>query len=490
MKAKTLSSRLIAGFLGLSLLASAAIPGIMPQAKAAEESAAFSAVADKTEVHPGDTFTVAVSATPNPAVGSYEMALQYDLDKLEVAGTTESNYIVGFEPGGGGGFTGVYANWFDGSGRKPMTDAAELFTVTFKVKDGAEGDAGLEMVLDMVGNAAGKDITANCTGTASSVNITEAPPAPVAVTGVSVSLDASELFPGQSAQATAVVEPADADNQNVTWSSSDEAIATVSEDGKVTAVTAGTASITATTEDGGFTASADVTVKADTVKALAVAAAPTKVDYLQGDTIDLTGGKLIVTYEKAGDVEMDMAQAAAIVDMDQVGEAVPVAIEFGGQTLENAFTINIKKATVTALELIQAPTGQTIVGDEMPNLEGGMMKVTINDGEAVRELPLSDAEITGYDKTKAGEQTLTATYGGKSIEFKITVAEAPAGGDTTDGNNDGQGSDGKAPSNVKNPVTGLNFTKDEVNGFGFLTTGLAILVVSGIKVFQMRKKAQ
>lgn len=367
-----------------------------------------------------------------------------------------------------------------------MTEATDLFTVTFKVKDGATGDAGLEMYLKTVANAAADRITANCSGTASSVNITEAPPAPVPVTGVSVSLDASELFPGQSAQATAVVEPAGADNPNVAWTSSDDAVATVDADGKVTAVAPGTASITATTEDGGFTASADVTVKADIVKALAVAAAPTKVDYLQGDAIDLTGGKLTVTYEQAGDVEMDMAQATAIVDMNQVGEAVPVAIEFGGQKLENAFTINIKAATVTALELIQAPTGKTTVGDAMPNLEGGMMKATINDGEAVRELPLSDAEITGYDKTKAGEQTLTATYGGKSIEFKITVSEASAGGGgTIDGN-----TDGKTPSNVKNPVTGLNFSQDAVNGFGFLTTGLAILVVSGIKVFRMRRKMQ
>ncbi|MDO5432598.1 Ig-like domain-containing protein [Eubacterium sp.] len=486
MKAKTLSSRLIAGFLGLSLLASAAIPGGMPQAKAAEGAATFTAVADKTEVHPGGTFTVAVSVTPEPTVGSYEAALDYDHDKLEVADTTKSSYVFNFKPEGGGGSTGVYANWFDASASAPITETAELFTVTFKVKDGATGDAGLGMDPRVVGNAAAEDITANCSGTASSVNITEAPPAPVPVTGVSVSLDASELFPGQSAQATAAVEPAGADNPNVAWTSSDDAVATVGADGKVTAVAPGTASITATTEDGGFTASADVTVKADIVKALAVAAAPTKVDYLQGDAIDLTGGKLTITYEQAGDVEVDMAQATAIVDMNQVGEAVPVAIEFGGQKLENAFTINIKAATVTALELIQAPTGKTTVGDELPNLEGGMMKATINDGEAVREMPLSDAEITGYDKTKAGEQTLTATYGGKSFEFKITVAEASAGGSgTIDGN-----TDGKTPSNVKNPVTGLNFSQDEVNGFGFLTTGLAILVVSGIKVFRMRRKMQ
>lgn len=483
MKAKSLSSRLIAGFLGLSLLASAAIPGIMPQAKAAEGAATFSAVADKTEVHPGGTFTVAVSVTPDPTVGSYEAALEYDHDKVELVDSSKSANVIFFYPNGGGGSTGVYANWF---AVDPMTSTTDLFTATFKVKDGVTGSAGLDMKALVVANGAADDITANSSGTATSVNITEAPPAPVPVTGVSVSLDASELFPGQSAQATAVVEPAGADNPNVAWTSSDDAIATVDADGKVTAVAPGNASITATTEDGGFTASANLTVKADTVKALAVAAAPTKVDYLQGDAIDLTGGKLTVTYEQAGDVEMDMAQANAIVDMNQVGEAVPVAIEFGGQKLENAFTIKIKEAVVTGLELVKAPTGKTTVGDEMPNLEGGLMKATINDGEAVRELPLSDAKITGYDKTKAGEQTLTATYGGKSIEFKITVSEASAGGGgTIDGN-----TDGKTPSNVKNPVTGLNFSQDAVNGFGFLTTGLAILVVSGIKVFRMRRKMQ
>lgn len=46
---------------------------------------------------------------------------------------------------------------------------------------------------------------------------------------------------------TATVEPANAENKTVTWTSSDDTIATVDSNGLVTAVKAGTATITATT---------------------------------------------------------------------------------------------------------------------------------------------------------------------------------------------------------------------------------------------------
>lgn len=57
------------------------------------------------------------------------------------------------------------------------------------------------------------------------------------------------------------MEPADVTNKAVTWASSDNNIATVSEDGTVTAINAGTATITATAADGsGISASCNLTV--------------------------------------------------------------------------------------------------------------------------------------------------------------------------------------------------------------------------------------
>jgi uncharacterized protein YjdB len=74
-----------------------------------------------------------------------------------------------------------------------------------------------------------------------------------AVTGVSITEGDQTLEVGQTIQLTAVVEPEDATNKNVSWSSSDEAVATVSETGLVTVVGVGEAIITVITEDGSFT---------------------------------------------------------------------------------------------------------------------------------------------------------------------------------------------------------------------------------------------
>ena len=90
----------------------------------------------------------------------------------------------------------------------------------------------------------------------------------VAVTGVSLNASSGELTVNGQTTLTATVVPANATNKAVTWTSSAPAVATVV-NGVVTALKAGTAVITATTEDGGFTATYSLTVKAATVDVIA-----------------------------------------------------------------------------------------------------------------------------------------------------------------------------------------------------------------------------
>ena len=87
-------------------------------------------------------------------------------------------------------------------------------------------------------------------------------PAPILVTGVTLNKSELALYTGGSATLTATVQPDDATNKAVNWSSSDEAVATVDTNGKVTAKAAGEATITATAADGsGKSATCTVTVK-------------------------------------------------------------------------------------------------------------------------------------------------------------------------------------------------------------------------------------
>ena len=89
-------------------------------------------------------------------------------------------------------------------------------------------------------------------------------PAPVLVTSVALNKSELSLYTGQSEILTATVQPEDATNKNVTWSSSDGAVATVDANGNVTAVAPGTAAITVTTADGNYTAACKVTVTQST----------------------------------------------------------------------------------------------------------------------------------------------------------------------------------------------------------------------------------
>lgn len=89
----------------------------------------------------------------------------------------------------------------------------------------------------------------------------EKAPETVSVKSVSVDKPTAELVKGGTLTLVSTVEPADASNKNVKWSSSDESVATVSSTGVVTAKSVGTAVITVTTTDGGKTATCTVTVK-------------------------------------------------------------------------------------------------------------------------------------------------------------------------------------------------------------------------------------
>lgn len=83
--------------------------------------------------------------------------------------------------------------------------------------------------------------------------------APVYVSGVTLDKTSLSLKDGETAALVATIQPSDADNQTLIWSSSDSSVATVT-NGTVTAVKAGTATITVTTQDGNKTASCTVTV--------------------------------------------------------------------------------------------------------------------------------------------------------------------------------------------------------------------------------------
>lgn len=85
-------------------------------------------------------------------------------------------------------------------------------------------------------------------------------PASVPVTGIALNYTSTTVDNPGTRQLTATITPSNAANKSITWSSSNTAVATVDSNGLVTGVSLGSAVIKATTVDGGFAASCNVTV--------------------------------------------------------------------------------------------------------------------------------------------------------------------------------------------------------------------------------------
>ena len=111
-------------------------------------------------------------------------------------------------------------------------------------------------------NHHGAELTSAITALRSAIGGGSVTPTVVSVTGVSFSANSGSLTAGQTVTLTPVFTPSNATNKGGAWASSDTTVATVA-GGLVTALAAGSATITFTSTDGGFIASYALTVTAD-----------------------------------------------------------------------------------------------------------------------------------------------------------------------------------------------------------------------------------
>ena len=146
----------------------------------------------------------------------------------------------------------------------------------------------------------------------------------VAVTGVILDKERLTIKKGESFSLTATVLPADATNKAVTWSSDNPDVATVDNAGEVTALSAGTATITVTTEEGNFTASCVVTVEESTVLVTGVTLDKERLTIKKGESFSLTATVLPAdATNKAVTWSSDDPDVATV---DNVGKVTALAV--------------------------------------------------------------------------------------------------------------------------------------------------------------------
>jgi len=158
------------------------------------------------------------------------------------------------------------------------------------------------------------------------VTVNAASPGFVAVTGVSLNMNTLVLNVGGTDTLTATLSPDNATNTAVTWSSSAPSIASVDSAGRVTAVSPGSAIITATTVSGGFTAQCTVVV--NPILPTSVSLNPNSLDLTVGAT-----GALIHTILPANATDTAVTWESSNTAVATVQNGVVTAVSQGTATI-------------------------------------------------------------------------------------------------------------------------------------------------------------
>ena len=155
---------------------------------------------------------------------------------------------------------------------------------------------------------------------------------------------------------------------------------------------------------------------------------PTKNEYKIGETLSLVGGSITEKMASGANGSIIALTNNMISGFDSTTPGtknLTVKYVKDGKTYTKTFQVAVIN-TINHIEVI-APTKTNYKYGENLNLAGGTVKIHMEDG-TIKTVPLTDKMVTGYDKTKPGQQMLKVTYtseDNKKYEgyFKVTVGE-------------------------------------------------------------------
>lgn len=396
----------------------------MQMVKAADvPKPAFQVTTDKTSVKPGEELNVTVKLKSDSNLSSFMITMPYDTTSLEcktvARGDVENNGGIMETADVDGKIRAGYM------GTRGIEKEATIFTVTFKVKSDYKNST-LNFVpefSDFVFGYGDDEVEID-NPTESQVSVNK-PTVNVTVDLDSISLNKTELNLEKGVSETLKVTynpEAAGKGKTVTWSSSDAKVATVSKDGKVTAMAPGTAKITASVD--GKTAVCTVNVTA-TLKGIS----------LNKSELNLKKGqseKLVVSYDPAdttdkkdvvwasSDTSVVSVAADGTVNALKEGTA-EITAKVGDKTA--VCKVTVKEIHLNEISLSKAETtiakGKTETLKVIYNPEDTTDDKTVIWSSSNPEIAsVKDGVVTAI---KAGTTEITAKVGDKTAVCKVTV---------------------------------------------------------------------
>ena len=240
------------------------------------------------------------------------------------------------------------------------------------------------------------------------------------------------MYEGDTFKLTATVLPVNTtDSKDISWSSNNEAVATVSEDGTITAKSAGTAVITATSTNG-KTAGCTVTVSKKEIPIVDVALNRTSATITEGDILNLTATVLPENTTESKNIgwsssnnDIATVDSTGKVTAKQAGTVVITATSSNGKTA--SCTITVEKKEIPITEVVLNKTSAAVDEGETIKLIATVYPENTTNGKSIKWNSNNNTVVTvdlmgNVTAKKAGTAIITATSeNGVSASCTITV---------------------------------------------------------------------
>lgn len=265
-----------------------------------------------------------------------------------------------------------------------------------------------------------KTVTVTYEGFTTSFTVTVYEPA------VEISQEDITLEIGETKTLTAITFPS---GLSVSWSSSDEDIATVA-NGVVTAMGEGETDITATITYKGKKYSCVCKVNVDieelpvVISSIEIFTTPSKTEYEIGEEFDPSGITIQINYSDGTTEIIADGFTLSGFDSESTGEKT-VTVNYEGFTAEvSVNVVEVPEVVLTGISIETMPSKlQYNVGDAL-STTGLKVKLLYSDGTYV--IITDGFTVAGFNSNTAGEKTVTVAYESFTVIFTVTVIEIPS----------------------------------------------------------------
>ena len=162
------------------------------------------------------------------------------------------------------------------------------------------------------------------------------------------------------------------------------------------------------------------------IKSITMHTTPTKTKYNVNDALDVTNGEIKIV-RAIGNPEIKTITSNMVSGFNSSKEntALPLTVSYteNGITKTTTFTVSVEDQ-VTAIRINKTPKTKYKYNE---NLDVTTGQLEITKGSGTTTIPITSNMVTGYDKTKLGDQELTVTYGGKTQKYTVNVKDYVTG---------------------------------------------------------------